>query len=257
MNLPGGRGANRQNSATTASSATLFGTTHWSVVLAADTSGNPDAAAALERLCSTYWPPLYAYLRRAGRSPIEAEDLTQGFFAHFLEKDIPARANPQRGRFRNFLLTCLQHHCVDAQAHQNAQKRGGRVLILSLNRDEVERRYLEEAVDHLTPERAFEKRWATTLLELVLHRLGDEFARSGQRGFFEQLKGYIWGNEGTTPVREIATQFGIGESAVRVTVHRLRHRFREIMRTEIAHTVADFEDIDEEIRHLAEVLRQP
>ncbi len=235
----------------------LFLTTHWSVVLAADASGDPSAAAALERLCSTYWPPLYAYLRRSGCAPDEAEELTQGFFAHFLRKDLSARADPQRGRFRTFLLTCLRNYVRDVRQYEAAVKRGGQGRVLAMDWNRAERSYLAACVDRLTPERVFEKRWATTLLELVLERLGTEFARSGKQEVFDRLKGHVWGDQETTPLRALASKLGVTESAIRVTIHRLRRRFRELLRAEIAHTVTRSEDVDEEIRHLAQVLREP
>lgn len=237
--------------------ASAFATTHWSVVLAAGNRGTPDAQAALERLCQMYWPPLYAFLRRYGRTPEDAEDETQDFFAHFLEKECFGRADPQRGRFRTFLLTCFQHYLRDAHEQRITAKRGGPARVLSLDRERAERGYAAEPAEHVTPERLFEKRWATTLLENVLAQLGGEFARTGKREFFDQLKGFVWGEQGTTPVRQIATQFGVSESAVKVTVHRLRQRFRELLRLEIAHTVTRPEEIDDEIRYLAQALREP
>jgi len=236
--------------------AGLFATTHWSVVLAAGNSGTPGAGAALERLCQTYWPPLYAYLRRFGYSPEEAQDLTQDFFAHFLQGNCFSRAEPRRGRFRSFLLTCLQHYTRDLHDWRSAAKRGGGEPVLSLDRERAERGYAAEPMEQSTPERVFEKRWATTLLENVLNHLGAEFARTGKREFFDQLKGFVWGEQGTTPVRQISTDFGVSESAVRVTVHRLRQRFRELLRLEIAHTVTEPAEIDGEIRYLAQVLRE-
>ncbi|HEY5913202.1 MAG TPA: sigma-70 family RNA polymerase sigma factor [Verrucomicrobiae bacterium] len=232
-----------------------FATTHWSVVLAAREGA--DAAAALERLCATYWPPLYAYLRRFGCAPEEAEDLTQDFFASFLSRRSVDRADPKRGRFRTFLLTCLQNYVRDVHARNRTLKRGGQVHLVSLDRERAERGYGAEPAERLTPERVFERRWATTLLEHVLTQLGAEFARTGKREFFEQLKGYVWGEQDATPVRQIMLQFGVSESAVKVTVHRLRQRFRELLRMEIAHTVAGPEEVEDEIRHLAQVLSAP
>jgi RNA polymerase sigma-70 factor (ECF subfamily) len=188
---------------------------------------------------------------------VDAEDLTQDFFLQFLQKDLFGRANPERGRFRSFLLICLRHYLQDVRDQQAAARRGGRVQVLSLDRDRAERGYAAEPVEHITPERLFEKRWATTLLENVLAQLGTEFARTGKREFFEQLKGYVWGEQGTTPMKEIATEFAVSESALRVTLHRLRQRFRELLRLEIAHTVSRPEEIDDEIRYLAQVLREP
>ncbi len=233
-----------------------FATTHWSVVLAAQEGAEPNATAALERLCATYWPPLYAYLRRFGYSPEKAEDLTQDFFASFLARHRLERADPARGRFRTFLLTCLQNYVRDAHERDSAAKRGGQVCVVSLDWERAERGYAAEPVEHLTPERVFERRWASALLEHVLSQLGKEFARSGKRELFEQLKGYVWGDQGAAPIQNIVRQFGVTESAVKVTVHRLRQRFRELLRLEIAHTVATPGEIDDEIRYLAQVLRE-
>jgi len=237
-------------------SAREFATTHWSVVLAARNNDTPGAQAALERLCQVYWPPLYAYLRRFGCSPEDAEDLTQDFFAHFLKKEGFSRAEQRRGRFRTFLLTCLQHYVQDVHDRQTALKRGGLTHVLSLDREQAELGYAAEPVEHMTPERLFEKHWAITLLEHVVAQVGTEFNRTGKREFFDQLKGYLWGEGAPAPAREIAARFGVGESAVKVTIHRLRHRFRELLRLEIAHTVTRPEEIDEEIRYLAQVLRE-
>jgi RNA polymerase sigma factor (sigma-70 family) len=173
----------------------LFATTHWSVVLAARNRGTLDASAALERLCQTYWPPLYAYLRQFGYAPEEAQDLTQDFFAHFLEGNCFNRADPRRGRFRSFLLTCLQNYARDLHDGRTATKRGGNTRVLSLDQERAERGYAAEPVELTTPERVFEKRWATTLLENVLDHLGAEFTRTGKREFFDQLKGFVWGSK--------------------------------------------------------------
>lgn len=236
--------------------AGVFSTTHWSVVLAAGDRTNPDTTAALETLCTAYWPPLYAYLRRYGSSPEQAEDRLQEFFTQFLARHCVDRADPTRGRFRTFLLTCLQHYLRDAHDRDCAAKRGGQVRFVSIDRDHAERGFAAEAVEHLTPERVFERRWATALLEKVLGQLSNEFARTGKREFFEQLKGYVWGDQGDMPLKDIAGRFGVSESAVKVTVYRLRLRFREMLRLEIAHTVAQPEDIEDEIRYLAQVLRE-
>ena len=238
------------------SPAGFFATTHWSVVLAAGQSGTPDAHAALERLCQTYWPPLYAFLRRYGCSPEDAQDLTQDFFVHFLEKGAAGQADPQRGRFRSFLLACLQHYLHDAHDRRTSARRGGGTPALSLDQERAERGYAAEPIEHVTPERVFEKRWATTLLENVMIQLAAEFSRTGKREFFDQLRGFVWGEQGTTPVREIAARFGVSESAVKVTAHRLRQRFRELLRLAIAHTVSNAKEIDEEIEYLTRVLRE-
>ena len=232
-----------------------FATTHWSVVLAADQTQTPDADQALARLCQTYWLPIYSFLRRHGSAPEDAEDLTQGFFARLLAKDYFSHANPDRGRFRTFLLSSLRHFLADAHDRQSAAKRGGGKRPLTLDLDGAETALGQQPIDALTPERLYEKRWALTLIEVVLDRLGEDFAHAGRIEFFAELKGYVWGEQTTTPYRDIAARFGLTENAVRVTVHRLRKRFRELLRLEIAHTVTQPEEIDDEIRYLATVLR--
>lgn len=231
-----------------------FATTHWSVVTAAGNAGSAQAQEALEQLCRTYWPSLYAYLRRFGYPPEDAEDLTQDFFAAFLERNGVEQADRERGRFRTFLLTSFKNHIRDVHEHDTALKRGGGTRVLSLDRAKAERGCAAEPATHLTPERVFEKRWATTLLENVLAQVGTDFAHAGKREFFDQLKGFVWGGN-TEPVRDVAARFGLTENAVKVTIHRLRQRFRELLRTEIAHTVTRPEEIDEELRYLAGALR--
>ncbi len=234
-----------------------FETTHWSVVLSARSGHNPalDAEQALTQLCKTYWLPIYSFVRRRNYTSVDAEDLTQGFFARLLAKDSFSHADPARGRFRNFLLTSLENFLSDARDWKNAAKRGGGLRPLALNSQKAELALKEQAMDTLTPERLYERRWALTVLETVLERLGEEFAHTSRVEFFAELKGYIWGEQARTPYPEIATRFGMSESAVRVTVHRLRKRFRELLRLEVAHTVNNPEEIDDEIRHLAGVLR--
>lgn len=233
-----------------------FATTHWSVVTAAGQAGTPRAQEALERLCQTYWPPLFAYLRRFGYTPEDAEDLTQDFFAGFLAGNRVERADRGRGRFRTFLLTSFKNHVRDVHQHDTALKRGGPKRVLSLDRATAELGCAAEPSTHLTPDRVFEKRWATTLLENVLGQVGADFVQAGKRELFEQLKGFVWGGDETS-MRDLALRLGMSESAVKVTIHRLRRLFRERMRAEIAHTVSRPEEIDDELHHLAEVLRGP
>ena len=222
-----------------------FATTHWSVVLSAR-----DEDAALERLCQTYWYPLYAYVRRQGRSPHEAQDLTQEFFARLLEKDFLAGVLREKGKFRTFLLVALKRFLVNEWNHGQAQKRGGGCVHVPLSGHSAETRYLAEPADRLTAEKLYERRWALTLLDRVLERLRQEFVAAGKEELFEQLKDSLMAEKGEIPNRETAAALGMSEGAAKVAVHRLRRRFRNLFREEVAQTVTRSEDIEEEIRHL-------
>jgi RNA polymerase sigma factor (sigma-70 family) len=231
----------------------VFATTHWSVVLAAGRTDAPHAQDALEKLCQTYWYPLYAYVRRRGYSPADAEDLTQGFFAWLLERNWLERADQQRGRFRSFLLTSFSNFLANEWDKARAQKRdGGRVV--SLQRDEAETRCRWEPADNVTPEQTFEWRWALTLLDQVMNRLGDEFARDGKTELFEALKPCLLGERAAQPYAALALKLGMTEGSVKVAVHRLRQRYRQLLRDEIANTVAAPDEVEGEMRHLLAVL---
>jgi RNA polymerase sigma-70 factor (ECF subfamily) len=230
--------------------APTFATTHWSVVLAAGDDGSPTASEALERLCRTYWGPLYAYVRRQGHEVHEAQDLTQEFFARLLEKHYLGLADPARGRFRTFLLTSLQNFLRNEWKSASRQKRGGGQAILPLDLESAEGGYATDPADGLTPEIIFEKRWAAALLDQVLRRLGEDYAAVGKGPLFEQLKIFVWGEKNQASYAQMAVELGLSEGAVKVAVHRLRTRYRELLRAEVASTVADPAEIDEELRHL-------
>jgi RNA polymerase sigma-70 factor (ECF subfamily) len=227
-----------------------FTTTHWSVVLEACQVESPLAADALEQLCRTYWYPLYAFVRRKGYSPPDAQDLTQDFFARLLEKKYIALADRSRGRFRSFLLTSLQHFLANEWAKTKTERRGGGHRIISWEEDEAEERYLAEPADNLAPDRIFERRWATGLLELVLARLREEYAAAAKSEQFEALKVFVWGEKSLASYAEIAGQLRMTEGAVKVAVYRLRQRYRELLRAQVARTVASESEIDEELRYL-------
>jgi len=227
-----------------------FATTHWSVVLAAGRSSSPNHEPALSTLCQTYWFPLYAYLRRHGYDAHKAADYTQAFFTQMLDKEYLKKVKPKPGKFRSFLLTALKHFVANEQARAAAFKRGGGRTILSLNFENAESQYALEPADDLTPERLFEKSWALTVLERTIDRLGIEMAEKGKRDVFDHLKTYISAEPNSVPYREAAVRLDMTEGAVRVAVHRLRNRCREILRDEIAQTVAGPDDIDDEIRRL-------
>jgi RNA polymerase sigma-70 factor (ECF subfamily) len=227
-----------------------FSTTHWSVVLQAGVGSSPKSAEALEKLCRNYWYPLYAYVRRKGHGPHDAQDLTQEFFARFLERKYVSLADRSRGRFRSFLLVSLQHFLVNEWQKTQTAKRGGAHRFVSLNQPDAEVLYLAEPADDLAPDRIFEKRWATGLLDQVLARLRREYAVAGKDELFEALKVFVWGERNTATYQEMAMQLGMSEGAVKVAVHRLRQRYRELLRAQVAQTVSSAEEIDEELRHL-------
>ena len=232
----------------------LFATTHWSVVLAAGQGDSPQAIEALERLCRTYWYPLYAYVRRRGYQPQDAQDLTQGFFAALLAGKYLGQANRARGRFRTFLLTAFGNFLHNEHDRATALKRGGGREIVSWEAHTAEGRYAQEPAGGLSPEQIYEKRWAATLLERVLARLRDESIDAARRELFDQLKPHLWGEDEATPYAQLATRFNLTVSAIKVTVHRLRRRYREVLREEIAQTVADAAEIDGEIQYLIRVM---
>jgi RNA polymerase sigma factor (sigma-70 family) len=232
----------------------VFATTHWSVVRAAGQSTDPQASQALEQLCRTYWYPLYACVRRRGYQPQDAQDLTQGFFAALLTGKYLARANRERGRFRTFLLTAFDNFLHNEHDRATALKRGGGRKIVSWEEHTAERRYAQEPAGGLSPEQIYEKRWATTLLERVLARLREESNHAAHLELFDQLKPHLWGEDEATPYAQLATRFNLSVSAIKVAVHRLRRRYREVLREEIAQTVADAAEVDGEIQYLFRVM---
>lgn len=238
-----------------ARSTGTFATTHWSVVLAAGKSDSAQAAGALERLCRTYWYPLYAFVRREGYNAQDSEDLTQEFFARFLAKEYFGRAEPALGRFRSFLLACLKHFLSEHRRHAGRLKRGGGQSFLSWDSLTAEDRYHSEPADPVTPEKVFDRRWALTLLEQALTRLGEEQSAAGKGAMFARLKDYLWGESSGAGYAEMAARLGITEGVLKVRVHRLRQRYRELLREEVAQTVAAASSIDEELRYLIAVIR--
>jgi RNA polymerase sigma-70 factor (ECF subfamily) len=232
----------------------VFVTTHWSVVLSARQKDSPQALAALETLCRTYWYPLYAYVRRQGHSPPDAQDLTQEFFARLLQKEYLKAAAREKGRFRTFLIVALKRFLANEWDRVRAQKRGGGQPLLSLDTELAEERYRIEPAEGSTAERVFERRWALTLLDRTMTRLREEFAAAGKVCEFARLKVCLTAERGEICYGDIAAALGMNEGAARVAVHRLRKRFREVFREEIAHTVSSAGEIDEEVRYLMSVL---
>ena len=231
-----------------------FASTHWSVVLAAQEGDSATACEALEKLCGTYWPPLYAFIRREGYDETEAKDLTQEFFLRLIDRDFLQRLRHQQGKFRSFLLTFLKHFLLEQRGKNNAQKRGGGKVIVSLEQIAEEGSYLNEPVDDFSPDQVFERRWAQTIFQVALNRLGEEFVSAGKAELFDLLKDFQPREKGAPSYAEIGARFGMTEAAVKSAVQRMRARHREILRQEIANTLTRPDEIEEEIRHLREVL---
>jgi len=225
-----------------------FKTTHWSVVLDAGRGDSPEATAALAKLCQTYWYPVFAFVRRLGNSPENAKDLTQEFFLRVIEKNYLKDLDRETGKFRSFLLVVLKRFLANEWERANRQKRGGGRQIISLDEQDTEMRYLAEPADDRSPERVFDHRWALTLLEQVSNRLQAEMTEAGKAGLSRELKDFLGGDGGSYSAA--AERLQMNEGALRTAVHRLRRRYREILREEIASTVTSPEQIDDEIRHL-------
>jgi RNA polymerase sigma-70 factor (ECF subfamily) len=234
--------------------ATLFFTTRWSMVLAAREEDSDVSNAALEELCRAYWKPLYFYARRRGNSQEDAEDATQGFFARLLEKGFLRAVQQERGRFRQFMLMAFQRHLANEWDRARRLKRGGGQHAVPLDTVLGEKLYREETPPQASADEAYDRRWAMTLLEQTLGRLRAEYERGGREGDFTVLKPHLVGVRAEASYAELASQLSCTEGAARVAVHRLRKRFREIFREEIAQTVANEEDLEDEIRHLIAVL---
>jgi RNA polymerase sigma-70 factor (ECF subfamily) len=227
-----------------------FASTHWSLVLQARDRTSPQAAEALASLCRGYWYPLYVFIRRQVGLADRAEELTQEFFARLLEKDFLASADQSRGRFRSFLLACCKHFLANQHDADRAQKRGGGQAPVSLDLHEAGQRYDLEPAGGLSPEKLFERRWALTLLEQVLEQLGLEYHQDGKGELYDRLRNVLVGNPDAAPYAEIGAALGMNEAAVKKAAERLRRRYRDILREQIAQTVETPEQIDDEIRAL-------
>jgi len=235
--------------------ASRFRTTRWSVVLAAGQESSPDRAEALAVLCEAYWHPLYVFVRRHGHNAMDAQDLTQAFFTRLLERDDFAGLRPERGRFRAFLLASMRHFLANEWDRSKAKKRGGDIRHFSIDFPRGENRYLAETADTRTPESVFDREWALALLELVHKKLREQYAQKGKANQFEKLKDLLTANSPAESYDRIAEDLEMTEGAVRVAVHRLRRRFAELLRSEIAETVSEEDEIDSEIRFLFTALR--
>jgi len=232
--------------------ASRFPTTRWTLVVAAGDSQRKEARSALVSLCENYWYPLYAYLRRRGYPADKAQDLTQEFFVRLLEGLYLDRADPEKGRFRSFLLTSLKFFVADEKDRERAHKRGGGVLV-PLEFSSGEERYQREPAHDETPERIFERRWALSMLDRVVERLRNEFVQHGRPEHFERLKMFLLG-QSDAPYAALAREMNTSEGALKVAIHRLRKRYRDLFRQEIADTVADPAEVESELRYLAAVL---
>jgi RNA polymerase sigma-70 factor (ECF subfamily) len=230
-----------------------FETRRWSVVLAARTGHSTESRRALAWLCEAYWYPLYAFIRRQGYDPEDARDLTQGYLASLLERGDLRDVRPELGRFRSFLLASVRHYLANERRREHAKKRSPGRPLLSLYADMAEDRYRVEPADELTPEVLFERKWAATVFDRAVSRLGNEWGDGVRARKFEKLRGYLTGDDSASYL-EAAGALAMTEDAVKATVHRLRRRFGELLREEIAQTVRDPKDVDDEIRYLLDVL---
>ncbi|HSU57413.1 MAG TPA: sigma-70 family RNA polymerase sigma factor [Candidatus Dormibacteraeota bacterium] len=230
--------------------APTFVTTHWSVVLSAQEKDDSRSAEALEALCRTYWYPLYAFVRRQGRSPHDAQDLTQAFFARLLEKDYLKAAAREKGRFRTFLLVALKRFLANEWDREHAVKRGGFAPVISIDQELAESRFSSEPVDQLQPDLLFDRQWAMALLGQTMRTLEEEYVATGRARLFEALRDLLTKEDSALPYSQVAANLKLTEPAVKMAVHRLRLRYREILQAQIAQTVSSRAEVEEEIRHL-------
>ena len=243
------------NAKAVAAPGAVFATTHWSVVLAVGVD-SPQAGKALEQLCRAYWPPLYAYLRRDDHSEADAQDLVQGFFASLLARHSLEGLAPDRGKFRSFLLAALKHYLANESDRARALKRGGAVTLVSWEEEEAESTYHSAHADALVPDLAFEKSWALTLLNQVLALLRAEYSQAGKAALFDELQVYLTGDKGDAPYAETAARLHLREGALKMSIQRMRRRYGDLLRAEIAHTVSTPQEIDDEIRALFAAVRR-
>jgi RNA polymerase sigma-70 factor (ECF subfamily) len=230
-----------------------FATTHWSVVLSSGRSDSSRASEALEKLCRTYWPPLYSYVRRQGYGPEDAQDLTQAFFAKLLEKNFWVRADPQKGRFRSFLLTALRQFLADQRDRARTAKRGGGVPLISIDEQTGEGQFLAGLDHNLTGEQQFDRQWASTILEHARARLHQECVASGKSALYDRVN-LLGEGEKSAPYADIARELGMSVSAIKSAVLRLRERYGELVREEVAHTVSSPAEVNAEIGYLLSVI---
>ena len=234
----------------------VFATTHWSVVVTAGQGDSPPARRALETLCRAYWSPIYVYVRRKGYGPDDAQDLTQEFFAQLIAKEHLRLADREKGKFRTFLLATLDYFLAHEWSRAHRQKRGGQFSFISLDQQAPEERYRLEPADNDTPEKRFLRQWALTVLKQAMSRLEGECEANGKGALFREVRNLLSGERDGSAYAEIGRRLALSEGAVRVAVHRLRQRYGELLRGEIAQTVNGPEEVDEEMRYLMSVLSQ-
>jgi RNA polymerase sigma-70 factor (ECF subfamily) len=231
-----------------------FHTTHWTVVLTARDKESAGAQEALGNLCSSYWYPLYVYIRRQGINPHEAEDLTQEFFHRLLQKEALAHVRPAAGKFRSFLIACLKNFLANEREHSSAQRRGGGRALIALDGLEAETRYALEPAEHRTPEAEFERQWAWELLEQTLKELEREYSTARKSDLFDDLKGFLPGGQENGSRADLAAKRGVSVGAIDVAIHRLRQRFGMLLRHQVAQTVSSDKEVDEELHYLGTLL---
>lgn len=229
--------------------------THWSKVLAARDGTDSEARRALEELCTTYWMPLYAYSRGLGHDPDQAEDLTQGFFTYLLDKEILRSVDPEKGRFRSFLFASIKHFIAHQHRKEQTLKRGGETTTIPIDSHDAERSLAEAPTEHMDPERAFEYHWGLTVLRGALERLRADWQARDNGALFEALVPHLTGSEPRRPLKELGAALGLSETATRGAMYRLRQGYGRLIRAQIAETVATSDEIDDEVRHLLEVVR--
>jgi RNA polymerase sigma-70 factor (ECF subfamily) len=234
----------------------VFATTHWSVVLMAGSAGSTSAEAGLSALCRTYWFPLYAFARRLGHSPPDAQDLTQGFFARLVETRLVSKADAEKGRFRSFLLGAFKHFISHERQRAAAQRRGGGETPLSLDALEAEALFSRDLATHLTPDAQFDRSWAMAVLEEASQIMEAEFKETGRGPLFEKLFPCVQGDSGTQSYAEIAAALGTTEGTIKVTVSRMRQRYREVLGSVVSQTVASPAEVEDELRELTAALRR-
>ena len=234
----------------------VFATTHWSVVLAAGRDDAVPAQRALETLCRDYWYPIYVYVRRKGHGPDDAQDLTQEFFTQLIAKEQFRLADKSKGKFRTFLLAMLDYFLARQWSRAHRQKRGGQFTFISIDEQGPEERYQLEPADHDTPEKKFLRHWALMLLKHTMNALQSECEANGKARLFREVKHVLSGERDTTTYAEVGQRLGMGEGAVRVAVHRLRQRYGELLRQEVAQTVADEAEVDDELKFLVRTLSE-
>jgi RNA polymerase sigma factor (sigma-70 family) len=239
---------------TWANAQSSFTATRWTLVAGARTTDSLRAQEALEAMCRSYWFPLYAYVRRKGYSQHDAQDLTQGFFERLLARDFLDKVSREKGKFRSFLLASMNNYLNDEYARRQRLKRGGGQRVISLDQSSAEERYQLEPQDHLTPEHLFEKQWILTMLETVLQQLRDDYVGQGKGDLFDKLKVLLTAGKGVVPFSQLAEELAMTEPATRMAASRLRRRYSDLLRQEIANTVSRPEEIDEELDHMFKAL---